>query len=164
MAKAKVVEFGAPFVRSAYNYDRRAASRECARGPGEDDSPTVQSAKDDCDINVIVKRFMKTGVLPVVQRGPAITGSVTPMEFRDALDLVRQGQAEFDALPARVRRHFLNDPARFVEACQDPSRVEELRSLGLANPPLAPAASPQPPAGGLTPGSGPVPPAGGQGA
>lgn len=63
------------FVRSAYNYDRRAASRrtatDCSIVPeGDVVEPTIQSAKDECDINVLVRRFGVTGVINGIQPPP----------------------------------------------------------------------------------------------
>ena len=55
----------APFVRSPYNYDMSAVSDEtglCC----EDESLAIQSAKEDADINTIVRRFGLTGELPSV--------------------------------------------------------------------------------------------------
>lgn len=138
------------FVRSPFNYDCRAAALAVAVGPGDQPSRAVQSSREDSDINVIVKRFLRSGVLPVVNRGPALSGDVSSMEYREALDLVRASQAEFDSLPAVVRKHFGNDPAQLVAACQDPGRVEELQRLGLVEKPRTPAAVPPvvPPEGG----------------
>ena len=53
-----------PFIRSAYNYDMFAASDESAL-TCLDPTMAQQSQAEDCDINVIVKRFGLTGLLPV---------------------------------------------------------------------------------------------------
>lgn len=132
------------FIRSPYNYDRRAAALavgvKC-----ETESRAVQSGKEDANINVIVKRFLKTGVMPQRLSVAALTGFVTPLEYRDAMDRVVEAKERFASLPAVVRKRFENDPAQLLAACQDPSRVAELRELGILEPePRPPAAPPVP--------------------
>lgn len=137
------------FVRSPYSHDRRAVALavgvKC-----ETPSRAVQSGKEDADINVIVKRFMKTGVMPQRVSIAALTGFVTPLEYRDAMDRVVEARERFASLPASVRKRFENDPAQLLAACQDPARVAELRELGILEP------APKPPAAPVAPDSAPT--------
>lgn len=119
------------FFRSGFNYDRDAAS-EASGLKCLDKSLTVQAEKDDADINVIMKRFGITGALPVHQRVPLAEGFYEGFDYQESLNIVRAGQAAFNAQPAEVRDKFKNDPALFLEFFTDPKNSEEAVKLGLA--------------------------------
>lgn len=122
------------FVRSPYNYDVRAASLEAAINFYFDVEPsrTVQSEKDQADINVIVKNFGLTGKLPLVDRPPSYGDFEGVFDYQTARNLIRAADESFMGLSAEVRSRFSNDPAKFVEFCSDESNIEEMRKLGLA--------------------------------
>ena len=52
------------FLRTKYNYDRDAVSRETATECREEEDQTQQHFKDECDINIILDRFQVTGTVP----------------------------------------------------------------------------------------------------
>lgn len=120
------------FVRTPYNYDTRKASLESALFC-KDDSLASQASKDECDINVIVRRFGVTGQLPRGARLPTYGDFEGVFDYGSALRVIRAADAAFMSLPADVRARFLNDPARFVDFCSDPANLPEMRKLGLAN-------------------------------
>ena len=100
-------------------------------------SRTKQSFKDECDINLIMKRFKRVMNADFLQKFNGFVGGqfgdfseVT--DYRSALDQVRQAQGVFEALPAIVRKRFDNDPALFLDFCHDPKNSDELVALGLA--------------------------------
>lgn len=117
-------------LRSMFNYDVDAASVEtglvCA-----DPSMAQQQFRDECDINVILERFNVTGQLPVVPLNPEFGDFTGVYDYQSALNAVMAAEESFDALPARVRERFGNDPAAFVDFCLDESNREEIRQLGL---------------------------------
>lgn len=96
-------------------------------------SLTQQNFKDECDINNIMARFQKTGVLDHVNKHQGDYGDYTdlPVDFADAQNLVLRAQAMFMELPARVRERFGNDAGEFLSAVEDPDRRGELEELGL---------------------------------
>ncbi|WNK12873.1 MAG: internal scaffolding protein [Microvirus sp.] len=100
----------------------------------EDKSLTQQSGKDDADINVIVERYMRTGVAPQIAMPPLSEEFHEIFDFRTAMDTVLEAKRSFDALPANVRYKFKNDPAEFVDFCEDPDNLPTLRKWGLAVP------------------------------
>lgn len=98
-------------------------------GPGK----TIQSQKDEADINVIVRNFGVTGQLPQGVRVPTygdFTDCVT--DYRSAIEIARAAEESFLALPSDFRARLENDPQRFLEYCADPNNREEMRKLGLA--------------------------------
>lgn len=93
---------------------------------------TKQSARDECDINFIMKRFQKTGILPSTDR-QAMYGDFSDVkDFRESLEIVHFAQEQFASLPSAVRKRFGNDPAAFLEFVHDPKNGEEMVKLGLA--------------------------------
>ena len=92
------------------------------------------SFKDECDINRIMAKYQRTGQLPEVRSraGQFVDVSAMP-EYLDALNLVIEAQDTFAALPAEIRRECSNDPAVFLDRCNDPSWLVK---HGLASTPL----------------------------
>lgn len=95
---------------------------------------TKQSFKDECDINIIMKRFERTGTLNWVNRHSPQYGDVSGLEFQTAMDIVAAGKSAFAALPARIRDRFRNDPAQFLDFVQNPANAAEAAELGLLSP------------------------------
>lgn len=125
----------APFVRSPYNYNTNAASDESGL-KCEDESLSIQSARDECDINQILKR-VAAGAMPQLNEHQPMWGedvSATADDFKSAMDLVRSAQADFMALPANIRARFRNDPAEYLAFFEDEKNIPEAIELGLASP------------------------------
>lgn len=122
-----------PFIRSPFNYDTDEASNETGL-VCDDDSLAVQSERDECDINTIVRRFGLTGVLPSGVRQPTYGDFVGVSDYQSALAVIESADESFYAMPADVRARFGNDPAQFVDFCSDPANLSEMRKLGLAVP------------------------------
>lgn len=121
------------FFRTPFNYDRDDVSRETGL-ICDDPSLAVQSERDECDINTIVKRFGLTGELPSGVRRPSYGDFVGVSDYREALEVIQQADDSFMTMPADVRARFKNDPALFVDFCSDEANIEEMRKLGLAVP------------------------------
>lgn len=119
------------FIRSPYNYDGDAVSREtglCC----DDESLALQSAAEDADINTIVRRFGLTGELPGDIKMPQSGDFSGIGDFHSAMSLVRSAQEEFMRVPAHIRARFSHDPQLFSEFFNDPANQDEAISLGLA--------------------------------
>lgn len=101
------------------------------------------SARAESDINLIVARYKKTGVLPGAARAAAARyGDFSQVpDFAEMQIRVMAASEMFAALPAKVRRVFNNDPSEFLAAASTPEGVELLKTLGLGNPDAAPAPS-----------------------
>jgi len=148
-----------PFVRNPYNYDRRKASLDTAL-QCKDPTRAQQNPKDECDINTIVERFKLTGQLPTNVRMPTSGDFTDVPDFQQAMDAIVNARLAFQAMPAKVRSRFHNDPAEFVAFCDEPDNLEEARKLGLVpakehvptpdpkTPPATPPAAAEPPKGG----------------
>lgn len=110
-------------------------------------SRTKQAMKDESDINNIVNRFAKTGMLTHVStKSPTYLDVSAVTDYRDAIEQVRKTEVFFGGLPAKVRAHFSNDAAAFLDFMTDPSREAEARELGLIpEPEKAPEVVPRGP-------------------
>lgn len=97
----------------------------------EDESLTVQASKEECDINVIVAKYLRTGVPPEQRQVIYADLSEIP-DLREAIHMVNDAQQAFMELPAEVRREFDNDPVKLVEFAQDPRNLDRAVELGLA--------------------------------
>ena len=101
-----------PFLRTPYNYDRDAASDESGIACPE---PTLaqQQFRDEADINTILERFGRTGELVVPVNVPQFGDYSEVTDYHTAMNMVIEAQNSFDALPAKLRAQFDNDPGRF---------------------------------------------------
>lgn len=99
----------------------------------EEPSLTKQSFKNECDINLIMKKWQKTGVLPQARSAQPCYGDFTGIsDYQSALNAVAEAQDTFLALPSALRARFSNDPSLFLEFVQNPANIDEMISLGLA--------------------------------
>jgi len=98
---------------------------------------TKQQFKDECDINTIIRRFLKTGVMDFTAKHEPQYGDVTGLEYTDCMNKVVQAKNLFLDLPAALRARFHNEPAEFLDFIQEPANKEEARKLGLLKPEAA---------------------------
>jgi phage internal scaffolding protein len=93
---------------------------------------THQSFKDECDINIIMSRYLQTGVLPdALTLGEARYLDVSEVDFQSAMEIVAGSRSLFEQLPSDVRSRFKNDPRELLAFVHDPKNAEEAISLGL---------------------------------
>lgn len=100
----------------------------------EDPSLTQQHFRDESDINTIVDRFMRTGVLPDPVSMPQYIDAEGVYDFKEAMNFVRSSEEAFMRLDAKIRSRFHNSPREFVEFFGDPANRSEAERLGLVNP------------------------------
>lgn len=95
-------------------------------------SRTKQSFREEADINAIMRRYLRTGILESQARGTPRYGDFTSAEdFHACMTRVRNAEELFLRLPAEVRDYVDNDPKELLELVFDPARVDEARALGL---------------------------------
>lgn len=110
--------------------------------PGEDEDLVQQHMRDECDVNVIMARYQKTGELTHLSGLLGEYGDFSDVgDYREGIERIMQADQAFMELPASIRDRFNNDPAQFIEFCSEKENLPELRKMGLA-PPLA--AEPKP--------------------
>lgn len=107
-------------------------------------SATLQSFKDDADINCIIARYENTGVLV----DPTVPVSRTPNfgdfselpSYQEAQNVIIAAKNAFDSLSSKIRERFNNDPAAyfdFVRSLKEGSdEYVEAVNLGIVNKPV----------------------------
>lgn len=99
-------------------------------------SPVKQSMAAECDINNIMRKNQKTGLITHVnQHNGSYDNLIAGGDYHDHLNACIEAQTAFDTLPAQIRNQFRNDPGAFLEFVQDPENASELVTMGLAQPP-----------------------------
>lgn len=100
---------------------------------------TKQSFKAECDINNIMARYQRTGVIDFAQKHEAQYADCTGLEFESGMQTIARARAMFEDLPSKLRQRFENEPAKFLEFVQNPKNREEAKELGLLKPEAAAA-------------------------
>lgn len=117
-------------------------------------SRTQQHYAKEADINNIMRRYSKTGLLV----DPSVVSSRVPRfgDFSDIQDFqtisnrIREAENAFMALPSDVRSKFENDVSKVLDFVADEKNAEEARKLGLLptlpkdEVPAVPAENPAP--------------------
>jgi len=96
-------------------------------------SRTKQSFRKDCDINLIMSKYQKTGAISHFRAHSGEYGYATATTFQEAMNVVATGRSLFEGLPSSLRERFKNDPARFLEFTQDEANADEMVELGLVD-------------------------------
>lgn len=96
------------------------------------ESRAKQSFRDECDMNNILKKYHKTGVLPIARSAGQYGDFSEVSDYQAALNKVMNAQNAFMDLPSRVRAEFDNDPGRFLQFATDPKNAQRMIDLGLA--------------------------------
>lgn len=113
-------------------------------------SRTEQHHKKECDINQIVKKYDKTGLLNHVNSMDGIPDdmlTISGLDYKQAMDLMLSADKSFAALPSDIRNRFQNDPGKLIQFVQDESNYDEALGMGLVKqrPPEPTSEPPKPP-------------------
>jgi phage internal scaffolding protein len=117
---------GVPF-RTAYGSKLRVA---IATGDGL----TEQNHKDETDINNIVRKYNKTGLIDHLNQFEKQYGDMTGYDYQDAMNTVAAANTMFEGLPSAIRNKFDNDPSKFINFVDDEANADKLVEMGLAKP------------------------------
>lgn len=121
---------------------------------------TKQADAPAADINNIMERYRKRGILDHLNANQARYEDVADIDFHQAATVVAQAQQTFDSLPAELRKRFENDPAVFVDFMSDDANLEESYELGVRKRPQEAVEPPNPAPGPADPAPAPpTPPA-----
>lgn len=97
-----------------------------------DETRTQQHFKLECDVNTILAKFLRTGLLAQLQGGTYLDVSEAP-EYQQAMNLINEANETFAQLPSNIRKEFDNSPAKFMEFMHNPRNSEKAEELGLKN-------------------------------
>jgi len=97
------------------------------------DGYTKQSHKKECDINQIMAKYQRTGVIDHVNKHSENYGFATSEDLHESLNIINTANEMFADLPSKARTKFKNDPGQFLEFVQDPENADQLYDLGLSD-------------------------------
>lgn len=108
-------------------------------------SRTRQEHYKEADINRLVARYAKTGILgnPLDYRQGQYGDFSSGEDFAEKMRKVSDAQRVFSELPSAIRTRFANDPKQMIDFLVDPANDAEAIKLGLkVAPPPGPAVPP----------------------
>ncbi|QXP08250.1 MAG: internal scaffolding protein [Arizlama microvirus] len=121
-------------ITARSQYDERPALASDLSFEG-DKGVTKQGDLKDTDINLLFKRFEKTGQLPdmIAKEGHYGDFSAVP-DYQEAVNIVRHADEQFAALDVNIRNRFENDPSKFLSFVTDEKNLDEIEKMGLLKP------------------------------
>ena len=96
------------------------------------ESMTQQQFKAECDVNNILAKYKRTGMLSHIQKHQGNFGDCSSIEdYQTSLGKLMQAQQSFESLPSELRAKFENDPAQLISFLSDEKNNAEAVKLGL---------------------------------
>lgn len=79
----------------------------------------IQAYRDECDINILMAKFINGDRTAIMQRvGAYLDLSAIPDNFNDMLNLTTTAQSVFDSLPIEIKEAFGNNVNNFLANSQ----------------------------------------------
>jgi len=125
-----------PTIHTRYDYSTLPKPRVDFDAK-KDKSLTNQADMDAADINKIMAKFEKTGVIidqSGIERKPMYGDFSEVPNYHEALSAVRRTETAFNQLPVSIRNRFNNDPQEILNFLEDPKNDEEAVKWGLKDP------------------------------
>ena len=113
----------APVIRNGYSPSVRQAHPKSVK------SLTEQSHEKACNINSIMARYQKTGLINHINTRQGVYADVSGADFKTAQDLIAECQTEFAELPSSYRDYFANDVSRYLDFMAQEDADDKLRRL-----------------------------------
>ena len=116
---------------------KKAELRKFFQQPGKVDENgkiqyrTEQHHKMECDINNIIKKYDRTGLITHISKIEAKFGDFTGEEFQTMQNIVAGAKTMFNELPVEIRKEFDNDPQKLISFMENPDNRERAIELGL---------------------------------
>ena len=117
-------------IRSAYGEKQKVTLTTL-------DARTEQCHRDECDINKIIAKYDRTGVLNHVNDFEARYEDLTGLDYQTMLNTVANANSMFEGLPSEIRNQFANDPANFISFMDDQNNNEQMYEMGLKQRPIS---------------------------
>lgn len=114
--------------------------KDCSEG-----GRTKMSMADECNINLIMARHKKTGLVShVAAVQPEYGDFNNATDYQNACNAIIAADQAFESLPADVRKEMDNDPGQFLDFMADPDNEDRAIELGLLPPkPFVPKPTPE---------------------
>ena len=95
---------------------------------------TKQSHADECDINHILARYDRTGIIDHTRDNPGEFVDIEPIDYHTACNIVAEANSAFAELPATLRAKFHNKPEIYLDFVHNPKNIPEMVELGMLIP------------------------------
>ena len=121
-------------IKSRFS-NRPKAGLSFSKDNPESVSRAKQSFRKEADINCIMSKYAKSGLLTdpmcVSTRMPQFGDFSAVYDFQSMQNRVIEVRNYFESLPADVRKRFDNDPQKLMEFMADDKNKDEALRLGL---------------------------------
>ena len=100
----------------------------------EDGTPqyfTEQHHKRECDINLIIDKYDKQGIIKHINEFEAAFGDMTGNDFKAMQDKIAHANSQFHNLPWQIRERFNNNPKNLLTFMENEDNRAEAIKLGL---------------------------------
>ena len=100
-------------------------------------SMTQQHFRDECDVNTIIDRYTRTGVIPseLVNSAAGVYGDFSDVgDFMQMQEKLLKAKASFGSLPSAIRDRFHDNPGELIDFVKDPNNYDEAVKLGIVSP------------------------------
>lgn len=95
-------------------------------------SKTQQQFKDECNVNKIIEKYLKTNEMTHLKQNKGVFADLTHIsDYQDSLNKVIEANKSFMELNAQTRNRFGNDPQQLINFLADDSNRDEAIKLGL---------------------------------
>ncbi len=130
--------------RTAYGKRKRLRKKPVGK------TLTKQAFAKECNVNNIVARFTKTGVIDHLAAKPPVYGDVEGSDLHTLMNVVAEANSAFEEMPDVLRARFAS-PQQLVAFVSDDANRAEAVDLGLVEPlvpgvpdlaPVAPVVAP----------------------
>jgi phage internal scaffolding protein len=100
----------------------------------QNDGRTQQHQKDECDINLIIKRHTPEQIALMATQNEGQYGDATSVDYHAAQNIIANANTMFNDLPSEIRNQFDNDPAAFLDFTSNEENYSEMRKMGIMSP------------------------------
>lgn len=112
---------------------RKFGDRSAVRQEVGEDTHVQQNLAAETDINRIMAKYQKTGLLSHVNTYAGEYGDFSDVpDYKTGLERVQAAEDMFMSLPSGIRDKFYNDPARFIDFATNADNIDAMREMGLA--------------------------------
>lgn len=121
-------------------------------------SITQENFQDECNINLIMKKFEKHGIIDHLNKHQGDYGDfIGYPEYHESMNQVILASEMFMSIPSSIRADFGNDPSLFLQFAQNPENIDKMVEYGLASAPPPEFAETKPEKKGASPPATPTP-------
>lgn len=98
----------------------------------EKPSMTQQQFKEQVNVNKIIAKYRRTGMLEHVRKNSGAYLDITDIgDYQESLQKVIDANNIFSSLPSEIRTRFANDPQQLINFLADEKNIDEAIRLGL---------------------------------